>query len=257
MNSENTSKFLIEEQQIITLAQGFVYPVTPDVVGGVRERLAERARPRLYSPRLRRAVALAAALLVVLAGLMVVPQVRAAILEWFQIGAIRIFIVEPTLTPLEPLPTPTPIATPKLSGLGLQMPWAEAQEAVPFPVRLPSQLGSPDAVYLRQAYEPVVVSLVWFDAAAPEQIHAMLWQINAAHFATKWVYMDQMQELTVNEQPAFGLTGPHSLQLLEETANPPRLVTNTVLIWQANDITYRLEGDFTLEEAVQIAESLQ
>lgn len=256
MNSENTPKFLIEEQQIITVAQGFVYPVTPDVARGVRARLAERARPRRTpSPRLRRVVAVAAALLLVLAGLLAVPQVRAAILEWLQVGAIRIFVVEPTPAPLEPLRTP--IATPKLSGLGEQMTWAEVRETVPFPVRLPSRLGPPEAVYLRQAYEPMVVSLVWFDAAAPEQIHAMLWQINAANFATKWVYVDQMQELTVNEQPAFGLTGPHTLQLLEETAHPPRLVTNTVLIWQSNGITYRLEGEFTLEEAVQIAESLQ
>lgn len=256
MNSENTSKFLIEEQQMITVAQGFVYPVTPDVARGVRERLAERSRPRdTPSPRLRRAVTVALALLLVLAGLMAVPKVRAAILEWLQIGAIRIFMVEPTPTSLEALPTP--IATPKLSGLGLQMTWAEAREAVPFPIRLPSKLGPPDAVYLRQAYEPVVVSLVWFDAAAPEQIHAMLWQIDAAHFATKWVYVDQMQELAVNGQPAMGLTGPHTLQLLEETAYPPRLVTNTVLIWQSSGITYRLEGDFTLEEAVQIAESLE
>ena len=66
-----------------------------------------------------------------------------------------------------------------------------------------------------------------------------------------------MQEVTVNGLPAFGLTGPHQLQLLGNPTAPPRLVTNTVLIWTDGDMTYRLEGDFTLEEAVRLAESLQ
>ena len=254
MTSKNTSKFLAEEQQTITIARAFVYPVTPDVAGGVRERLRERPRPRPHAPRWRRVVAVAAALLLVLAGLMAVPQVRAAVLEWLQIGAIRIFITQPDAT-LEPLPTP--VATPNLAQLGVQMTLAEAQAEADFIIRLPSVLGEPDGVYLRQVNGPETVSLLWFDAAAPEQIHAMLWQIGVPSFAAKWVYANQMQELSVNGTPAFGLTGTHPLQLLEDELYPPRLVTNTVLIWQENEMTYRLEGDFTLEEAVQIAESLE
>ena len=254
MNSENTAKFLAEEQQIIAVARSFAYPVTPDVARGVRERLWERTRPRPHTPRWRRAVVVAAALLLVLAGLLAVPQVRAAILEWLQIGAIRIFITEPDATP-EPLPTPIP--TPDLAQLGTQMTLAEAQAEAVFVIRLPAALDEPDAVYLRQVNGPITASLVWFDAAAPEQIQAMLWQIGVPGFAAKWVHANQMQELTVNGKPAFGLTGPHPLQLLEGEVYPRRLVTNTVLIWQENQITYRLEGDFTLEEAVRIAESLK
>jgi hypothetical protein len=134
---------------------------------------------------------------------------------------------------------------------------AEAQAEADFIIRLPSALSKPDVVYLRQVNGPETVSLLWFDAAAPEQIHAMLWQIGVPGFAAKWVYADQMRELTVNGEPAFGLTGPHSVQLLEDKVYPPRLVTNTVLIWQENEMTYRLEGDFTLQEAVRIAESLE
>jgi len=34
-------------------------------------------------------------------------------------------------------------------------------------------------------------------------------------------------------------------------------VTSPVLIWQQDGITYRLEGDLTLDEARRIAESLE
>jgi hypothetical protein len=133
----------------------------------------------------------------------------------------------------------------------------QAQAEVSFPILSSPDLGPPEAVYVRQDHEPAVVSLVWFDAAAPEQIKAMLWQINQPLYVSKWIFLDQMQDTQVHGLPALGVTGPHQLQLLDSPTSPPRLVTNTVLIWTDGPMTYRLEGDFTLEEAARLAESLE
>lgn len=252
MSSQRSHEFPVEEQQIITMAQALPYPKTPDGVRGFRQRLGERSRPRYLTPGYRRALAIALALFLVLASLLAVPQVRAAILEWLQIGAVRIFIAEATPAPITP-----PVATPNLAGLGIPVTLAEAEEALDFPILLPPDLGPPDVVYLRLTYGSGVVSPVWFDAAAPAQIRAMLWQIGIPEFVHKWVYLDQMTETTVNDHPAYWIIGPQPLQLLDQEVYPPRLVTNTVLIWADGTVTYRLEGDFTLEEAVELAESLE
>ena len=235
---------------MITLARSLVYPATPDVVLAIKRREMGSPRPQTFP--LRRAVALVLALVTLCASLWAVPQVRAAIAEWWQMGAVRIFPVQAT-----PSPPVTPLPPPDLSQLGSLVTLAEAQAEVSYSIWHSPDLGPPDALYVRRDYDPAVVSLVWFDAAAPEQIKAMLWHINLPLYSTKWIYINQMQEVTVNGLPAFGLTGPHQLQLLGNPTAPPRLVTNTVLIWTDGDMTYRLEGDFTLEEAVRLAESLQ
>jgi len=250
MSSQSSPEFLVEEQQIITLARTLAYPATPDVARAVRQREMESPRPRTFP--LRRAVALALAVVILCASLWAVPQVRAAIAEWWQMGAVRIFPIQST-----PSPIGTPLPTPDLSALGSPMSLTEAQAEVSFPILSSPDLGPPEAVYVHQDHEPAVVSLVWFDAAAPEQIRAMLWHINLPLYASKWIFLDQMQDTQVNGLPAFGLTGPHHVQLLNSTVSPPRLVTNTVLIWTNGPMTYRLEGDFTLEEAVRLAESLE
>ncbi len=250
MSSQRPPEFLVEEQQIITLARTLAYPPTPDVVQSIRQQEAKRPRPRTFP--LRRAAALALVVVILCVSLWAVPQVRAAIAEWWQMGAVRIFPIQST-----PSPTGTPLPTPDLSALGSPMTLTEAQAEDNFPILSSPDLGPPEVVYVRQDHEPAVVSLVWFDAAAPEQIKAMLWQISQPLYASKWIFVDQMQDTQVHGLPAFGVTGPHYLQLLNSTASPPRLVTNTVLIWTDDSMTYRLEGDFTLEEAVRLAESLE
>jgi hypothetical protein len=51
--------------------------------------------------------------------------------------------------------------------------------------------------------------------------------------------------------------GPYLLQLSGGDIDLRRLVEGHVLIWTDGPITYRLETDLTLDEAVRIAESLK
>jgi hypothetical protein len=61
----------------------------------------------------------------------------------------------------------------------------------------------------------------------------------------------------VNGQPALWTTGPYVLRLRNGDMDVRRLIDGRVLIWEQGSITYRLETDLDMEEAVKIAESLK
>lgn len=265
------------EARLRAAARAFPYPPTPDIAGAVRGRLgAEATRPARLRPRLAWAMV---AVLLILGGLMAVPQVRAAVVEFLQIGAIRIFLTEPTptvtpipptATPLSPTPTgllptatPRPTPTPLSSVLELagETTLAEAQAQVDFPIRLPTHppdLGPPDRVFLQDLGGQVVV-LAWLDPDQPDGVRLSLHQLGPGTFGQK-LQPPVIQETTVHGQPALWTEGPYLLQFQrggQVVYEGQLLVTGYVLVWVEDDITYRLETDLSLEEAVQIAESLQ
>src|SRR5262245_47161382 len=99
------------EVKVRAAAAGFVYPPTPDVAGSVRRRLRRAApmqRPDWATLRRRLAWVLVA-LVLAMGALISVPEVRARLVEFLQIGVVRIFLASPT-------PTPTPTGTPAASG---------------------------------------------------------------------------------------------------------------------------------------------
>jgi hypothetical protein len=273
------------EARLRAAARTFPYPPTPDIAGGVRSRLDAKAeRPARLRPRLAWAVI---AVLLILGGLLAVPQVRAAVVQFLQIGAIRIFLVEPTPTmtpttvtspgPLPPMlatpistpteepptATPRPTPTPLSSVLDLagETTLAEAQAQVDFPIRLPTyppDLGPPDRVFLQDLGGPVMV-LVWLDPGQPDRVRLSLHQLGPGTFGQK-LQPPVIQETTVHGQPALWTEGPYLLQFQrggQVVYEGQLLVTGHVLVWVEEDITYRLETNLSLAEAVQIAESLQ
>lgn len=264
------------EARVQHLAHRFTYPPTPDIASSVKEQLnVEKSRhqsARLSRDQISRQLAWAATVvLLILAGLLAVPQVRAAVVEFLQIGAIRIFLAEPTATATVPprqLATPSgqpprPSATPIASLLDLAgaTTLAEAEQQAGFTVRLPTypqDLGTPDQVFLQNLGGPVVV-LIWLDPNDPERVRLSLHQLGPNTFAEKGD-PGAIQETTVHGQPALWTEGPYLLQFRRGSQvdyDMRRLVTGHVLIWAENEITYRLETDLPLEEAVQVAESLQ
>src|SRR5262245_6531957 len=86
------------EKQLVSISKGLDYPRTPDIAGSVMTRLPGTTRPRFISRRLAWSLTI---ILIVFASLMLIPPARAAIIEFIQIGVVRIFRAEPT-----PLPPP-------------------------------------------------------------------------------------------------------------------------------------------------------
>jgi hypothetical protein len=202
-----------------------------------------------------------------------VPPVRAQILEFLQIGAVRIFIGEPTPTPpstapatqggaaseITPTPPPTPRPFPSIDHLAGETTLEDAQNELDYPVLLPGyppDLGLPDRVFLQDLQAPALL-LVWMDPAEPDRIRLNLLILGPGAFAGK-SQPPVIEHTQVNGQPAVWTSGPHFLHLGGSTyQNVPLVIQGNVLIWEQGAVTYRLETDLSMEEAVRIAESLR
>jgi hypothetical protein len=195
--------------------------------------------------------------------LLAVPQVRAALIEFIQIGAARINLISPTATA-----TGTVQATPLASLLDLagETTLTKAQRQMSFTITLPAEFGEPDRVFVQDLGAPAVV-LVWLndDGSVRLSLHEIgpgSWAVPALGKAfdkaalSKFGY--ELIEFTdVNGNPALWVEGERLLIARDGDVKSVRLVESPALIWEAFGVTYRLEGDFTLEEMVKIAESLK
>ena len=76
-------------------------------------------------------------------------------------------------------------------------------------------------------------------------------------WAIKKMQPTVVDETTVDGERAVWTTGPYPLIMNKEEIQFTRLITGHVLIWGNLDVTYRLETDVSMEEAVKIAESLK
>jgi len=256
-------------KQLLSISKGLDYPRTPDIAGAVMTRLRGATRPRFIS---RRLVWSLTVILILFSSLMLIPPARAAIIEFIQIGVVRIFRAEPTplAPPNQEIPstvvpvTATPVPTsqpliPILENLAGEMTLDEAQKAVNYPILLPSyppDVGKPDRIFVQNADGKMTV-LVWLDPQHPDQILMSLHFLPAGSWAIKKIEPTHIQETTVNSQRAIWAIGPYPLRLSNGDLDFVRLIDGHVLIWEQGDITYRLETDLSLEEAVKIAESLQ
>jgi hypothetical protein len=267
------------ETSLQEASANLTYPPTPDIAGQVRSRLAGQPSP--HGTRLRRLAWGAALTVFLLAGLLAVPGVRAQVLEFLQIGVVRIFLVAPTPTPTSlpltatsssanllpglPTPSPTPLstssptATPSFDLAG-EISLEQAARQAGFPILLPAyppDLGLPDRVFL-QDLEGNVLVLVWFDPADPGKVRFSMQQFSDQDN----ISVTKMQPVTVLEttvagNPAAWTEGPYLLRFQDGDIDITRLIEGHVLIWEQGGITYRLETDLSPEEAVRIAESLQ
>ena len=66
-----------------------------------------------------------------------------------------------------------------------------------------------------------------------------------------------IQETSVNGRRAVWTVGPYPLRLRNGELDFTRLIEGYVLIWTEGKVTYRLETNQSLEDAVKTAESLE
>ena len=263
MNEQSQQQW---QEKLQETAVSFSYPPTPDIAGAVHGRLlSELSRPNPVQRRLAWELII---ILLLMGGLMAVPQVRAAVLRVIRAGAITIFTSEieetavPSASVTPDVETAVSDQTPPLAIPDFADPitWAEAEASTTFPLGLPTypkNLGSPDKVYLHTNGQPTTVMLVWLEPEQPDQVRMSLYHIEADQFARKRA-IKIVETTKVNGREAFWIEGAHYFQLSNGRLQPWQFVEGNVLIWwTANNVTYRLESNLPLEEAVRIAESLQ
>ena len=99
--------------------------------------------------------------------------------------------------------------------------------------------------------------LVWTLPGHPDKARLSLHVIEPGSWTVEKVKPVFIQETTVNGRPAVWAVGPYLVHLLNGDLDIRRLIDGNVLIWVEDGLTYRLETDLPLEEAVRIAESLK
>ena len=210
------------------------FPATPDLASAIRGQLGRR---RSW----RRPVLVAVAILVVAIGaVLLVPPARTAILDWLGLRNVSVVRVDelPAARPLGPL------------DLGRQVTLAEAKRRAPWIV-VPED--RPDRVYVSDSLPGGKVTLLWGSASSPR---LLMTEITGHAYIEKIVQGEQSVEPVRIGDAGAWFQGRHVVMFTDRNGTfhegVGRLAANT-LVWQLGDVTLRLEGDLTKEEALRIA----
>ncbi|MFD2764871.1 hypothetical protein [Micromonospora eburnea] len=233
------------ERELRDLAGWLRTPEPPEVAARVRARLTA---PEPARRRWRYLVAALVALVVA-----VLPPGRAAVADAVA-GLLRFAGITIVSSPGSALPTGTASPLPSQRSAAL----VEAQRKVHFPIRLPAKLGPPEEVLVADPdatgacrvatllYRGGALRIDAFDGRLDPAF-----QKQAGGPGVEWVQVDG--------DFAIWIGGPHSVTYVDRTGavrvETARLAAST-LIWQEAEVSYRLEGDLTMSEAIEIANSL-
>jgi hypothetical protein len=115
-------------------------------------------------------------------------------------------------------------------------------------------------VYLQDLGGQAVI-LVWIDRWQPGRARLSLHELGPGVDVEK-NQPRAIERTVVNGRPAVWTSGPYMLEVQPSSATEHeqaarRLVIGHTLVWAEGAITYRLETDRPLAEAVRIAESLR
>lgn len=257
------------ESRVRSIAMRMEYPRMPDIAGSVRARLRATTRPRFISKKLAWSLTI---ILVLISSLLFIPSVRAAVLDFIQVGVDHIFLrsITPTVqvimtaTPQSQIVTATSITKistliPTLKQLAGETTLADAESKVDFKIMLPTypaDVGEPDYIFVQNPDRNMVI-LVWLKPQKQDQVLMSLHFIPNGSWMLEKYEPKVTRETQVNDQRAIWTTGPYPMFLRNGNMDMIRLIEGHVLIWTDGNVTYRLETSLSLEEAVKIAESLK
>lgn len=223
------------EAALRDLGAGIDVPDTPDVTASVTARLSvKQRRTWKLRPVLTTVLAVLLAFTVALA---VSPEVRAGVTEFLRFAGIEF---------RSDAPPPTLSTTPVLPPGERVVTLDEARKQ--FPVIVPKALGQPKEVHINDK----VVSLL-YDNARVDEFNGTLSVI-----MKKFVKADQLEQIQVNGVDGYWVNGPHEVIYDDPSGNTRTEVARMsakTLIWQVGTTTLRLEGDFTKEQALSIAQN--
>ncbi|WP_433260237.1 hypothetical protein ACQPWR_16790 [Micromonospora vinacea] len=234
------------ERELRDLSAWLDTPDPPDVTARVRVRLSTPA------PRRRRWRSLAAVALVTLL-VALLPPARAAIADVVT-GLLRFAGVSIATSPAPTLPAGTASPLPGQRTVALD----EAQRAVRFPIRVPAKLGPAEQVLVADpdATGRYRVATLLYDGGAL-RVDAFDGHLDLAFH--KEVSPPGANWVQVNGDFAIWVDGPHALSYVDRAGEIRRetaRLAGSTLIWQDNDVSYRVEGTLSKAEAIEIARSL-
>jgi hypothetical protein len=270
------------EQALADLAASLEFPPTPDLAAAVTARLDEAPARRPAAPARRRgrlagligrpswrrlAVAGLAAVLLAVAVLVASPGTREAVARRLGLRGVGVQLGGP------PPPTVTTRPGERLDlGLGERVTLEEARRRVGFPVLVPGAAGfqQPAAVYVNEAVPAGGrVDLVYrarpgLSASPFTDVGLLVTEFRGQptpEFLKKVAVLGMVEEVRVGGEPGYWFSGePHFFTYRDARGNlrdeQTRLAGNT-LVWQRGELTLRIEGEISRQEALRIAESMR
>ena len=240
------------DRDLLALGQSLSWTPTPELASTVLESgIVPVPIPAAHSWR---RWALAAALLLLLAGgvLAASSTARDAVADVLGIGGLRIERGRPEVT------------SPPAAVLGTPTSLQDLHRWLPFEPMTPSELGAPNAIYLRILENGTPIGMLAWNAtdALPETAETGLGGLMLEFEAPEDFFMllktigpnTSITETSVDGNQAFWIEGVSTLTILGEGGGESRWSGN-VLIWEANGVGYRFESALDMEDAVVIAES--
>lgn len=243
------------ETMLIDVGASLDIAAAPDLVAPVHARIAAappRRRAR-WAPVVwtRRSLALAAALLVLTAGI--------AVGSYLGVRGVSI----------NPGPPPTlPPGAGTALDLGARTTLAGARSRVAFPVRVPRALGAPDEVYIDRRVPGTQVTLLYrprvtLPEANATQSGLLLFEFEGTFnrgTMEKFASPEQIHAVAVGRYPGFWVAGVHEIAFRNANGDfePATLrLSDSALLWQIGTVTFRIESSLSLQRTLDIATSLR
>ena len=234
------------ELRLSSLRGELAFPETPGLASRVEQAIA--AGPPVRRRTLARPLAIAFAVIVaVVAGVLAFsPGARSAFLEIFNLKGATVELVDE----LPDVPT-----TGRLD-LGEQVTRQEAERQVGFELL---DLGEPDAVFVRDG---TVASLVYGDVDNPRLVLSQLRGSVYDGFVKKVGGTGTIvEDVTVKGGRGLFVSGnEHFVMYLDEfdqIADEPTYLAGNTLLWNRDDLLFRLEADLTKDEALELARTIE
>ncbi|HUF02224.1 MAG TPA: hypothetical protein VMN35_07350 [Gaiellaceae bacterium] len=238
------------EQKLLSLGRELHVPECPDLVPGVLDRI----RPPRHVPRRRLVLALAVVLVAALVATLAIPEARSALQRILMIGGDRIELVDEL-----PAVAANPPELDLALALGERSTLADARRRAGFDLLELEQ--PPDDVFLGGR------DTVWFLYGTSAAVRLLVAQTPALDLDEPFLLKKlvpsgtRVERVEVRGVPAYFVSGePHVILLLDERGEAVQetaRLARDVLVWEEEGHTVRLEGDFTIGEAVEIADSLR
>jgi hypothetical protein len=232
------------ERGLAALGPELELPPEPDLAPAVLARLEERGgRP---FPWRRAAIALAL-VAVAIAAAFAVPEARSTILGWFHLRGATVERVE-TLPPA--------VERSQAGGLGQPSSLAEAERIVGFELALPPfDDGGPNRVYV---LDGVLASVIVH--AHGRSVLLSEFRSSDLEFLKKVTDAEtSVEPVRIDGDPGLWVEGPRHALIYPGASGEPRtiLIHGNVLLWVHGDLTLRLEGKLTREQALQLARAIR
>jgi hypothetical protein len=228
------------EERLVDAAEGW-FPATPPVAARARRRLPAEPDARRLSLRM---------LIVAIAALVLVGGALAATLLDVVPGV--------RLREIERLPS-VPLEQPVTAGRRVTV--AEAQRNVEFSLLLPSGLAEQARYFLDHDPGGKAVFTAVYGDGADAGLVLTQWRGGPVLFDKLLGYRTRTEYVDVDGAPGIWIEGPeHAVFYLGLSGREHRLagrLAGNVLVWQRNEVSYRLEADVGRERALELARSLR